>query len=43
MLRVNQKEITTIHAPIKIGVSDDGKPIFLAKNVNAVYRYGKLI
>lgn len=37
MLRVKEKEITTIYAPKPI---DNG---FEAKSINVVYRYGKII
>ena len=37
MLRVNQKEITSIYAPVEVEGGIQAKP------VSAVYRYGKLI
>ena len=38
MLRVKEKEITTIYAPKEIGENT-----YETKNVSMVYRYGKLI
>ena len=43
MLRVKQKNITSIYAPVKVGENDDHKPIFEVKTVSVVYRYGKII